>query len=381
MPDLRHRFIGLDLIRFFAASVVMLLHANSWESFSNVGGSLILEPLRGTAGSPTPHFWWGWVGVHIFFVVSGFVIAFSASRGDAWSFMRSRVLRLVPGVLVCATIGLFVLLIYSSVEYLTLIKRYILTIIFWPFGGWINGVYWTLAIEISFYLIVFAILSVKRKSWIEPTVVTIGLASSVAWLLHYIVFGASGTTADFGIMTARWWDLILVNHGVYFAVGVLLWSGAMRGWTAGRVFILSVLVLGGLLPIFTQASLEEASFGFNGVQWVPILIWLATVAVLWASVRFDASLTARLGSFHSVIRVIGLSTYPLYLVHDVLGKAMLRSLSYLGVETFTALGTTLGTMVAVAIVVTITAERWLRDVLGRILSYWPLKLRAQVERT
>jgi peptidoglycan/LPS O-acetylase OafA/YrhL len=53
-----------------------------------------------------PRFHFGWVGVEIFFVISGFVIAFTAEGASSRAFLRSRVLRLVPGPWICATIAL-----------------------------------------------------------------------------------------------------------------------------------------------------------------------------------------------------------------------------------------------------------------------------------
>ena len=47
--------------------------------------------------------WFGWVGVEVFFVISGFVIANSASKTSPIEFLISRALRLYPAVWVCST--------------------------------------------------------------------------------------------------------------------------------------------------------------------------------------------------------------------------------------------------------------------------------------
>ena len=67
------RLIGVDLVRILAALVVTIVHYFP-------------------TGLPS-----GWVGVQIFFVLSGYVIAASAQSGSAGDFVRSRFLRLFPG--------------------------------------------------------------------------------------------------------------------------------------------------------------------------------------------------------------------------------------------------------------------------------------------
>src|SRR5712675_1260110 len=61
-----------------------------------------------------PYTWFGWVGVEIFFVISGFVIANSASKSSATEFLVGRALRLYPAVWVCATATLLVLVLFGS---------------------------------------------------------------------------------------------------------------------------------------------------------------------------------------------------------------------------------------------------------------------------
>jgi peptidoglycan/LPS O-acetylase OafA/YrhL len=56
MVDRPRQLLGLDLIRFSAAFMVLAFHL-----------------CAGTALGPLTR--WGWVGVEIFFVLSGFVIA------------------------------------------------------------------------------------------------------------------------------------------------------------------------------------------------------------------------------------------------------------------------------------------------------------------
>src|SRR6202035_4696902 len=98
--------------------------------------------------------WFGWVGVEIFFVISGFVIANSASKSSPVEFLIGRALRLYPAVWICATATLIVLVFAhgSSSEF---VRPYIRAMLIYPRGPWIDGIYWTLATEIVFYALVF----------------------------------------------------------------------------------------------------------------------------------------------------------------------------------------------------------------------------------
>ena len=55
-----------------------------------------LMPNRPSFPELTPIAWVGWVGVEIFFELSGFVIAYSAEGASAFVFFRSRFFRLMP---------------------------------------------------------------------------------------------------------------------------------------------------------------------------------------------------------------------------------------------------------------------------------------------
>ncbi len=91
----KHRHVlGLDLIRLLAALLVMAYHFAFWHS---TRGQNILTDAFGvisTVGRPLN---FGWIGVEIFFVLSGYVIAFSAVGTRSPVFLRNRFLRLAPG--------------------------------------------------------------------------------------------------------------------------------------------------------------------------------------------------------------------------------------------------------------------------------------------
>ncbi|WP_368735457.1 acyltransferase family protein, partial [Klebsiella aerogenes] len=86
----------------------------------------------------------GWVGVEIFFVISGFVIANSATKSSPAEFLLGRALRLYPAVWVCATATLLVLVLLGHRPVSDFIVPYIHAMTLVPkgvIGEWLDGVY------------------------------------------------------------------------------------------------------------------------------------------------------------------------------------------------------------------------------------------------
>jgi len=158
-------FPALDGLRFFAAIFVSMFHLCYWSSFA---GSTPGKFFHQVASYGETYFISriGWVGVEIFFVLSGFVIANSALGEKPLHFLIKRALRLYPAIWICATITMMIIFINGNPINNSLMFSYLHTLILLPndFGefGWIDGVYWTLMFEVSFYLLVFISLFVSK---------------------------------------------------------------------------------------------------------------------------------------------------------------------------------------------------------------------------
>jgi peptidoglycan/LPS O-acetylase OafA/YrhL len=83
----------LDSYRFIAILSVMLYHYYSrWTPPQN---NVSYYPY----GSGYDHFSLGWLGVQFFFIISGFVIAFTLTRtGSFTEFWKKRLIRLLPSM-------------------------------------------------------------------------------------------------------------------------------------------------------------------------------------------------------------------------------------------------------------------------------------------
>src|SRR5579862_6798985 len=131
MGESKRSYLGLDLIRFGAAFLVMFFHFGFawWTKPANAVEATLHAALRPIAPLASA----GWVGVPIFFVLSGFVISFSAREKGWRDFIVGRCARLYPAAWICATITLLVIGPTPP-------SQYIGSILLSPVGPWISGV-------------------------------------------------------------------------------------------------------------------------------------------------------------------------------------------------------------------------------------------------
>jgi peptidoglycan/LPS O-acetylase OafA/YrhL len=148
------RFHELDLFRFLAAFAVMLYHYCFRGYHGDDMSILSFAPFDAVAQ-------YGFLGVELFFMISGFVILFTAQGSSPTKFTISRITRLYPAFWVCMTITAITTVFIGAERYEVSLTQYLfnLSLISSAFGVEdIDGVYWTIMIEIKFYLMIFLLL-------------------------------------------------------------------------------------------------------------------------------------------------------------------------------------------------------------------------------
>jgi exopolysaccharide production protein ExoZ len=298
----RRQILGLDLIRFAAAFMVFSFHLGLYQS--------------------------GWVGVEIFFVISGYVIANSASNSTARQFFRSRVVRLMPAVWICGTGTAIVVAIAGLYRGSDLAVRYLATLVLWPSGPWLDGAYWTLPIEVAFYSLIG--VANWRRLPLTRVIGGIAIVSALFWTIR-VGLQFRPNLPMLGIInlipnTAA--NLTMLTMGCYFAVGALLWAMMEYRRTAWKLTLLAAsLGAGAVQIVFAASSWTHAKSGTTASHWQhiePVLVWLVAVGAIAASTAFNGVAWHFAGRYARQIRFIGLMTYPLYLIHDNIGLLMLR---------------------------------------------------------
>ncbi|MFG6487505.1 acyltransferase family protein [Roseateles sp. BYS78W] len=203
---IRSRDNNLNLIRFIAATMVLVSH-----SFALHTGDPGAEPWRKTLGMSM-----GGVAVDIFFCASGFLVTGSllASRSIR-DFLLARALRIYPGLWTALLLSVVAVGIFASTEsagrffsaYETwkyLLRNAVMVIgaefqlpgafAGNPFNGAVNGSLWTLPFELRAYLIVLGLwlIAVWKRGVAAAafkTVVMLACAVTLVWAIGSMLAG------------------------------------------------------------------------------------------------------------------------------------------------------------------------------------------------
>ncbi|MGB8887605.1 MAG: acyltransferase [Candidatus Korobacteraceae bacterium] len=279
IPDPRQRIGIINALRAFAALAV------AWGHFVAGQGKYL-----GMSGK------YGYLGVDIFFVISGFVIPWSLYRSqyvlrDYPKFLLKRNVRLYPPYLASIAITIlatnFVLVPVFHIPHMTVTGRdlllhlgYLNDLVHVP---WINVAYWTLAIELQWYLLVGLALP---------------LFAGKGKLLRFV--GATTAIALFFAFPHN--NRLIFHHLPVFMIGVFVFQYRAR--------LIDLREMLGLIAVICLSTLR------------PLGSIVVVVAVI-------TGLLIALSHFHShAMDRVGDVSYSLYLLHLPIGVAVIGCLSH-----------------------------------------------------
>src|SRR4051794_30900302 len=322
--------------------------------------------------------WFGWVGVEIFFVISGFVIANSASKASPTEFLLGRALRLYPAVWIAATASFLVLVTFGSGKASEFIVPYIHAMTLVPkgvTGQWLDGVYWTLAAEMAFYGLVFCAMLTKKVT-LRHLAWGLTIYSAVFNAIAMIVLSCT-TYPDMPYLVLLMFRVpcaaFLLTHVCFFALGIWLFISSNRELTKLEWLAVAVTCLSGAAEIYFFASFFLTTIPAISDQsaFVPIAVWAAAVLLIAIGAnRSRRSAGIASAEAPAYLRTLGLITYPLYLTHNVIGTAIIRALVEAGLDATSALWVALGTLVLVCWFICVKIEPAVRSALMQALSHF-----------
>ena len=333
-PYLRQSFsrqiVGIDCLRLVSALLVVGVHLGiaAWLPERN-GGIEITHAFDALK----PWLCFGWVGVQIFFVISGFVIAYSVQRVSAPDFARNRFLRLYPIAFMSASITLLATELYFAphLPQTRIWASFLRVILFIPTGELLDDSFWTLPIEACFYLVVYLLLLTKTLRWLTPVMSAIGTLSAMFWTLATTLPFLHGSLHAIAVricnqIAGR--NYTLIPHGCYFALGVLMWECLFHRVHWRLLVVALVCILGGILEIRSKSMATETYLRVAFPWQASVAIWLVAVAVIAFSVLKNAEIQDLFGrTGNKIARMLGLITYPLYLLHYRVGTILILLLA------------------------------------------------------
>jgi len=274
----------------------------------------------------------GYIGVDVFYVLSGFLITGLVVREieregrlSIRGFYARRAKRILPlASTVLVFVGIVSLFVYGTVRQVDVggdIVAAALFVINWHFiaqgvdyfaieEGLVSPLqhYWTLAVEEQFYvvwpwlLMLSGAIAIKAKRNLRPIMLGLVVPVAIASLVYGLFYTAAEPTNAFFSTFARGWELAF---GAILAIVLPKVVRLPKGVT-------TLLAVSGLAVILGTSYLMTASDPFPG--WRALLPVLATVALLVAGASVAPNPVARLFST-APFQYVGKISYSMYLWH------------------------------------------------------------------
>jgi peptidoglycan/LPS O-acetylase OafA/YrhL len=321
----------IDLLRFLAALSVVFFHY-SFRGYAADDMSVMPYPTLAPLAK------YGYLGVELFFMISGFVILMTAAGGSLRGFVVSRFIRLYPAFWACCTITFAAIVLIGEPRYWASVNQYLINMTM--LSGFvdvpaIDGVYWSLFVEMKFYALVAVVLVIRRIHQAHYFLIIWLFASVVLEILP--------------ISKLRY--LLIVDHSAYFIAGAMFFLVWSQGFALTRVG--AIIMSWGLAIFQSLKGLPDFEKVYNTNMNSYVVVWIVTLFFL---VMFLVAI--RLTGFFGRTRwlMAGALTYPLYLLHQRIGY-MVFNIAYPRINPHLLLWGTIVVMLGLAYAVNILIEK------------------------
>jgi peptidoglycan/LPS O-acetylase OafA/YrhL len=256
------------------------------------------------------------LGVQLFFIISGFVITLTLTKSKSFvDFMKMRYVRLIPGMIICSTIIFLIFLLfdtnnlYSSSKNIfnlfftyTFISPGPVNFIFKTDLAYIDGVNWSLWVELLFYILAGWIYFISPKNFTKHYIIV----SLIGFTLYYIFVSERGLNMlsqhighDVYMLGRKLFHLFpLFKHNFWFLAGIIL-NKLYFGKKDIRLLLLLFAIFG------YQMALLKAPYAIS-----IMVIFLTTTLLFLFNQKYLRFLSSK------ALTVIGVASYSIYLFHQ-----------------------------------------------------------------
>lgn len=289
-----NRVNEIDLLRFLSALAVVFFHY-AFRGYAADGMSLMPYPMVAPAAK------YGYLGVALFFMISGFVILMTAAEGSLRNFIISRIARLYPAFWVCCTLTFAVTVALGAPRFTASLHQYLVNMTM--LSGFlgvpeIDGSYWSLFVEIKFYALVAVILLVKK------------IHRAQGLLIGWLICAVALQVVPVKLLNF----FLIVEDAPLFIAGAtffLIWRDGVSFTRMGVVAVSWILAMYNylkVLPVFESHYRTTINHYVVGA-----IITAFFIVMLLVSLRR----THVIGNRRWLLA--GALAYPLYLLHQVVG--------------------------------------------------------------
>lgn len=301
------RIYQIDLFRFIAASAVLLYHY-LYRGYK--AGNMSLLRFDGVG----EYFKYGYLGVDLFFMISGFVIAFSIKHLSLSKFCYSRFRRLYPMYWLCLLLTCGVTYFWGAPRYQVTFSQLLtnLTMAQKLFGvGDIDGAYWSLYVELKFYLIIAIFLIINRFKKISLDYLVYG------WLLLSSLHLFVGPSLVYDALH----EFFILDWSAYFIAGIIFCQIRLQGLKLKHVFLLLYCLYLSIDGAVGRIHWLERTFHSDFSPYI-----IGSTLVLFYALMLLVSCNRLEGLNLAKWVKVGMLTYPLYLIHQHIGFILFNHL-------------------------------------------------------
>lgn len=297
------RIYSLDTLRFLAALIVVAYHYTAF--------GYVVTGERLDAVAPLTKY--GYLGVDLFFMISGFVVLMSALGRTPRQFFNSRFVRVVPMFWLACLITAGVMALTGNPPPLSTLGWNLSLLTITPAQmllqrPFLDGVYWTLTLETTFYVLVWAALMTGLLRHIRPLL--------YGWLALTLLGQFLPDNTIGKVITG----LLLTRYAAYFIAGGLFFL-AWRERQFKPVDIVALVICWGLC-VWLAVQDAPAMAGYVQLSQHPVSLGAFITAFFGAFVLIATGRLPEERLQHWAW--LGALTYPLYLLHQNIGYALIN---------------------------------------------------------
>lgn len=299
----------LDYLRGMSALLVLMFHYT--KRYDMLFGHAVDYPVMVNRGS---------FAVLMFFLLSGYLTFKGLPKYKPGSFVKNRFFRLFPTYWLCLIITMIVVSL-SLPELAVSIKDFLLNFTMLPMywgAKYVDGAYWTLSCELLFYVLIVCVCLLKGGKY--------GAYVIIGWFILQLGFLFIPDSGVFAL--AKKFNRLLYFH-CFMAGGIVaLLEGQvkMRQGDGKNYSIFTNIILGLALVFFVAQQFIDHETD-SGIFMAVSVVLLCVSVILYDKLGGGHCWVQKILSPFAWVASI---SYPLYLLHQNIGYAIIHKMESMG---------------------------------------------------